>query len=227
MSSPARTAALVLGLIAFALLGYAWFNERQSNADLRETVQTQSIKISRMANAQIDQERAFYFYLLSEESENRILQIADTPTPFERQRLVTNLSLDLLDFWVQYGAADEVVARLDFLVAEDDAAERVEIANDLIGKIGDMAPFGDPGAEAVVTVDEGFAFISTLVAVLGSVGSALASAFLFLTGGGRRKIEQDMLAIDLEKQKVELAQMQYEAREAIAATTSIQDRSET
>ena len=53
------------------------------------------------------------------------------------------------------------------------------------------------------------------------------SSIVHIEGGAQRKIQHDMLAIDLEKQKVELAQMQYEAREAIAATRSNHERSET
>lgn len=227
MRSVAHPIAIALGLIAFLLLGYAWYNERQNNVSLQSTVDFQSREIDLLADEQYFQENAFYFYLMSDDGEQMIRQIAEAQTLGQRQTLASNLRIELSNFFVTYGAAEEIVVRLDVLVAAQGVDERANIVTDLINKIADMAPIGGIPVESIVSIDQGFAFISTLVAVLGSVGSAIVSAFLFLTGGGQRRIEHDMLAIDLEKQKVELAQMQYEAREAIAATKSIHERSET
>lgn len=218
MRSIARPIAIALGLIAILLLGYAWYTERQDNADLKVMAEHQRAEISRLVDEQYMRENELYFYLMSESGEQMIRQIADAQTFSQRQRLASDLSIELNGFSLAYGAAEEIIARLGFLIAESDATTRADIASDLIRKIGDMAPFIEQPVQAIVTAEQGFAFITTLVAVLGSVGSAIASAFLFLTGSGRRKIEHDMLAVDLEKQKVELATMQYDAREAIAAT---------
>ncbi len=225
MSFTPRMIALPLGLIAFLLLGFAWFSERQANADLRDRLDFQNTEISRLTDAGKVREFAFFNSFLYEDGVNTIEAIVQSSVLNRRLQLASDLSNSLSPFLLEYGAAIEVFVRVEQLVQEGERDARAEIAENLINKIEDMAPFDQP--QANVVVEEVLSRLSSIVSVLGGIASALASAFLFVTGNGRRQIETDMLAVDLEKQRVELAQMKYEAREAIAATQSPHERSET
>ena len=215
MSPVLRQLPFILGAIAIALLGYAFYTERQRNADLELDLESAQRQIVSMRESSVERQDILTRFLQSEEVQGEISQIAELSNPAARQARIAKLNYDLSVDMVESDAAPWEVSQFVELVQETSDEERAIIADDLIASASSITeqPLVLPEPETIATV-------STLVALLGSIGTALSSAFLFVTGGAKRRIEQEMLAVDLEKQRVELATMRFEAREAIAATKS-------
>ena len=215
MSPVVRQLPFILGAIAIALLGYAFYTERQRNADLELDLESAQRQIVSMRESSVERQDILTRFLQSEEVQGEISQIAELSNPAARQARIAKLNYDLSVDMVESDAAPWEVSQFVELVQETSDEERAIIADDLIASASSITeqPLVLPEPETIATV-------STLVALLGSIGTALSSAFLFVTGGAKRRIEQEMLAVDLEKQRVELATMRFEAREAIAATKS-------
>lgn len=212
MSVSSRLIALILGAAALAFLGYAYYGERQTSEMLADQLEREQNRAGNLQNTLTRNQDAMSTFFRQEQNRIRVKGIADVTEPSRRQALVSELVYDLQIYLVDNDVADWEVMQLTELVQVQDTEERAFIADDLIGLDDEIVE-----APVVLVEPEALATVSTLVALLGSIGSAIGSAFLFLTGGGRRRIEQEMLAIDLEKQKVELARMKFEARDAIAA----------
>ena len=215
MSPLVRQLPFILGAIAIALLGYAFYTERQRSADLELELGFAQMQMDSMRESSVERQGILTRFLLSDEVQGEISQIAELSNPAARQARIAKLNYDLSVDMVEGGAAPWEVSQFVELVRETSDEERVLIADDLIASASPITE-----QPVVGIAPETIATVSTLVALLGSIGTALSSAFLFVTGGAKRRIEQEMLSVDLEKQRVELATMRFEARDAIAATKS-------
>ncbi len=203
---------LVLALLAFGLLGYAWYAERQAVQALEAEVQQKEQAIEQMRSAGRQAETAFFIEMTSEDLLQELEAIAAAPARSDRERLAAGVYTRLMEYRVQFVVAEEVIARIDMIVRAPDDAERQNILTDLNAKVEAMWPAPE---EEPFVAEEASKRLSTLVAALSAAGSALGSLFLFLTSGWKREYEQEMMAIDVEKRRVELAVMQHEAREAL------------
>lgn len=206
--------ALALAAVAIVLLGFAAFS-MQSRIDALEgqLVQAES-DLDAVRSAQEAERFAFFNTVLSPEFEAELDRLVAEPSMEERQRLTSQIDVPLLGLPVEYGAAIEVFVRLEFLAEAPTQAQREEIRQDFVQKIFDMMPEADP--ERFVTKDQASA-ISLLVTAFGGLVSGISSLFLFVTGGGKRDIEEQMLEVDLEMKRVQLAQLRYDAKDALSA----------
>ncbi len=200
--------AVGLAAITIALLGYAAYSVQAKQTE----IDVLTAELGELRGESYAKEARIFNTLLSPDSLNLMDSMVQEPDAEKRRALVFEITRPVFEDPVPYAAGEEIWARLDMLAQAQDQAERQDIRDRLEQKIFDMTP--PPPEVAIFGLDEARS-ISTLVTAVLGLGSGLGSLFVFLTGGSRRKIEEEMLSLDLEKSRIELAKLRFEAREAL------------
>jgi len=200
--------ALGLAVIAIGLLGYAVYTVQAKQSE----VESLRDEVSELREEAELKEARIYNTLLSEAALNVLDRMVEEPDEEARRALIWEIAQLVFNDLVTYGAGEEIWGRIDQLVETTDQAERQDIRDRLEQKIADMSPI--PLDRANLSLDEARSF-STLVTAVLALGSGLGSFFIFITSGGRRKIEDEMLSLDLEKSRIELVKLRFEARDAL------------
>jgi hypothetical protein len=207
--------ALVLACVAIAMVGYAAYQSQAKIDDLEgrlELTQTQLF-------AAYEREQEFYRTLDSFETRDILQQAVEADDSRTRETLVQSVAASLAGTRPKFPEGVIVQNGVQRILEAASPAERAE-ARDAIY----IAIFGraekDLG-EADILIPPVLKEVSGFISAIGGIGSGLISLLLFFVGGGKRKIEEDMLNVDLEMKRVELAKAQYEAREAIGAMKTI------
>lgn len=204
----------LLGLIAFAAIAYTAWSERAKRLDLETRYET-LLSDNEYLNTQLSAyQQDIYNKLLSTEMEALLQLIVLSETEADRAILFSQLELDILENYVQYGAATEIFVRLQALVEAPTQGEREDIRDRFLTKVQDMRPFNDDQKSVLPGPDEAKT-ISTLVTSLIAASTALGSLVTFLMSGAQRRVDDALAEVTLEKAKIELVQMRYDAREAL------------
>ncbi len=205
-------AALVLACVAIVMVGYAAYLAQAKIDDLETRLASSQTQLF----ATYDREQEFYRTLDSFETREILQQVVDADDRQTRETLLQNINADLAGTRPKFPEGAIVQDGLLRMIDAANPAERAE-ARDAIY----IAIFGraekDPG-EADILIPPILEEVSGLISAIGGIGSGLISLLLFFVGGGKRKIEEDMLAVDLEMKRVELAKARFAAREAMAET---------
>lgn len=214
---------IALALVALILLGYAWNGERQKNIRLTDKLEANQNELSQLRSGQQEQETAFFVQMSSDETALRLQAIANADTFTAREALAASLFETVGQFQVQFIVAEEVIGRVDMMVDATLGTERQDILNRLVAKIESMwitPPFEPELFVSAESVNE----LSSIVTALGGVFSALAAAFLTLTGGWKRPFEKELMGIDVETKRLELAVAQHKAREALDYAATLKSK---
>jgi len=205
--------ALAVGLacVAIAMVGYAAYVAQAKIDDLeKELVSTEA-----RLYAAIYREQEFRRTLDSLTTRETLQQAVDTDDIDLRETYVQKVAASLAGTLATFPEGAIVQNGLQRIVEAADPAARAEARDATY-----IAIFGRADAdlgEADILIPPIVKELSGLISAIGGIGSGLISLLLFFVGGGKRKIEEDMLNVDLEMKRVELAKAQYEAREAIGA----------
>lgn len=200
--------ALGLAVITIALFGYAVYSLQAKQSEIDDL----RAEIAQSKDDAQDKEMRVYDTLLSPAALAVLDRMVAEPDQNTRSGLVFEISKLVFNDPVAYGAGEEIWGRIDMLVRAQDQAERQDIRTRLEQKITDMMPVPPPSASMGL---EQARSISTLVTAVLGLGSGLGSLFVFMTGGKRRRIEEEMLTLDLEKSRLELARLRFDTREAL------------
>jgi hypothetical protein len=205
-------AALGLACVAIAMVGYAAYQSQAKIDDLETRLEQSQTQLF----VAYDREQAFYTILDSFETREILQQVVDADDRRTRETLLQNIAASLAGTRPKFPEGAIVQNGFQRILDAASPAERTE-ARDAIY----IAIFGRAEQnldEADILIPPILEEVSGLISAIGGIGSGLISLLLFFVGGGKRKIEEDMLAVDLEMKRVDLAKARFAAREALAET---------
>ncbi|WP_425037443.1 hypothetical protein [Primorskyibacter sp. S187A] len=211
MSRAALAFGALLAVVAAALLAFAVYTTWQRMQVLQNDVDYYSGRA-----AQLEFEKREFLNILNgfdtRDALSAAVQEGDAAT---RQAIVDNLNAKLAETLAPFPKG---------AIVEEALAQIVEGAPDVRQSAYDrmyITLFGslEPTVINQPVVEGAFATVNTVVSLLtalGGVGSGLVSLLVFLVSGRKRDVERELLSVDLEMRRVELAKAQYDAREALS-----------
>jgi len=220
-----RTIALIVfGLLAIGLIGYAGYTVRERINQLEVTISSLefgliSQQISQNA-ANVRIRRLSYgingnFRFDLEEQINRIVAADDQEKRFDMVAEVIARHDGLFAVPQEGG---ELTDRLYAIADGGNEQQRQDAGQGFIEYVDEVTSFAGPGevnTESPVFVEEDTAkAISALTAAFGGLVSALISLALFIKGGGRRDLEEEMLSLEVEMKRLEVDQFRNSIEKA-------------
>ncbi|MEM8592805.1 MAG: hypothetical protein AAGF13_09800 [Pseudomonadota bacterium] len=203
----------ILAVATLGLFGYTYYIERQDRLAAEERADALAWDASQLRSTIASYESDFFFTLTDLESEELLEQIVTTDDWAARTELIEKLTERLGENFVEYGTSQRYSADFEALAVSNDQADRARIRDDVVERASDEIVLEAP----VIVGDPIFdpKLISSWVTAITALGSGIGSIVMFITRRGRRRVDEDLAEIELEKAKIELAQMRYDAREAL------------
>ncbi|WP_172332446.1 hypothetical protein [Mangrovicoccus sp. HB161399] len=209
-------AGLLLAAIAAALLGFAAWQAQQRIEDLEAEVQSLG---SQLAEMEFERD-AFLYHVSAPDFTEQIARIARLSKAEDRatvaERLIASFDMHLAPL----PEAFDLYRRIMALAAEPGSEARQVLLAEFELWI-DESQSSIVLEEPFVATLESATAISTLATAAGAIASALLSVLVFAAKHGSRRLEEEMLALDVEMKRIELAKARHAARDALDAQSGI------
>ena len=210
MTAPGRLVGIAcFGALSLGLLGYAVYALQTRIATLREDLSYAESRASSAEYALYDLRWGFENALSSVEVAEALRGMVASDDRAERLRLRDEILALVEGTYAPFPEGHRLQEMLTELAEAATAGRRAEILEAWRGT-GDDGGLSDPVVEPVVVTEEAANVVSALVTAAGGLASALITVSLFLQGGGRRRLEEEMLSLDVEKRRLEVLRMRRE-----------------
>lgn len=212
----------VLLLATIGLLGYTAYTVQNRIAALESELEY--FASQRLTIRQFEQARHAKLYAAILEPENQALlqSIVDEEDMELRRSMFGDLTDELFGragpFSVpSVGGFDNTfLSDFNLLVDYSELEDRTYI----LGRINEKARMDGGVEEPMVIVEDTSWFIgeiSSMATALGGLASGVLSFMVFFRGGGARKLEEEMLALDIELKRIEVAKARFAARDVLGS----------
>lgn len=213
----------LLLLVTAVLLGYTAYTVRERTTSLENQVAFLSDERSAVRIYAQERRLRLFAVILEPPFQTRLQAVVKMDDTENRQLMIEAVFQDLFGragpFSVSgiYGVYDSGFTWwLDRLVDAETVEDRARILEEL-----NQVARGEGAIEAPVIVEEDYSLIgnlSAIVTALGGLGSGILSFLIFFKGGGVRKLDEEMLALDVELKRIEVAKARFAARELLGAS---------
>ncbi|MCC1494047.1 hypothetical protein [Cognatishimia sp. F0-27] len=209
--------ASALAILAVILLGYAAYDLRMKNQALQQQIDRLQQDLS---SAQIENQ-VFYQSLLGVAFEEQIQALAAAETVEDREQIAIRIEIALKGQRAFFPDGYYILSDIKSLVPILDADERQARAQAFLENTVSLAQFvlDDLVEETIVIDTKTVSALTGLITAIGGFGSGLGSFLLFMMSGGRREIEEQMMELDLEMKRIELAKAKHAARDVLVGAS--------
>ncbi len=198
------TLVAVFAALTAGLLGYTVQKLREEARFLRGEVDFYRLEA---ASLQRDTE-TFYFEVTSDALVARVDAMVAMPDLTDRLRAAKSMVDDLTGLLVRFPDGGDVRGRILAVAEADNLQARQGFAEDFVAFTREIAGLGDALVEEAIIIEQQSAqTVSILVTAVSGIMSGFMTVVLYFQRSGRRVLEDEMLALEVEKMRIEVGRM--------------------